>query len=216
MAYFPFFVDIEGKKWLIAGGGRVALRKARELLPCGAVIQVVSPDMTPELLALERSMAYGDRLTLTHRPFEKEDLSGADFVIAATSDSALNTAISATCNESRIPVNVADVTEECSFIFPSIVREDSVVIGISTGGMSPVIARYLKDRVQAVLPQGLGALTAQLGGYREQIKRLFPDSPDTRSALFYELAKKGLDNHGCLTEEQAHIIISRKLEQEHE
>ena len=49
MAYFPFFADIEGMRWLIAGGGGVALRKVRDLLPYGAVIEVVSPDMSPDL-----------------------------------------------------------------------------------------------------------------------------------------------------------------------
>lgn len=111
---------------------------------------------------------------------------------------------------------MVDVKEECSFIFPSIVRDGPVVVGISTGGMSPVIARYLKARIRSVMPDSLGELTTRLGAYRETVKDLFPDSPRVRSALFYELAEEGLSHNGCLTREQAQIIINRKLEQEHE
>lgn len=216
MAYFPFFVDIEGKRWLIAGGGEVSLRKVRDLLPCGAAIQVVSPHMADGLAEMEGSGEYGDRLILVKREFKESDLADVDFVIAATSDAGLNSAVSAMCGDRGIPVNVVDVREECSFIFPSIVREGPVVVGISTGGMSPVMARYLKEKVRSVLPEDLGPFTVQLGGYRKRIKDLFPDSPKTRSALFYELAKEGLENRCRLTEEQAEIIINRKLEQEHE
>lgn len=216
MAYFPFFVDIEGKRWLIAGGGAVSLRKAGDLLPYGAVVQVVSPDMAAGLAELKACAEYGDRLQLCVRKFEDSDLEDADFVIAATSDSGLNSRISQMCRDRRIPVNVVDVKDQCSFIFPSIVRKEPVVVGISTGGMSPVIARYLKARIGTVIPGGLGPFTAQLGGYRERIKALFPDSPGIRSALFYELAEEGLRNDCRLTDEQADCIINRKLEQRNE
>ena len=216
MAYFPFFADIEGMKWLIAGGGGVALRKVRDLLPYGAVIEVVSPDMCPGLDALAQDNAYTDVLKLTRKEFGDRDLDGADFVIAATSEPGLNSRISALCRSKRIPVNVVDVKEECSFIFPSIVRDGPVVVGISTGSMSPVIARYLKARIQSAMPDSLGELTARLGSYRKTVKDLFPDSPQVRSALFYELAEEGLSHNGCLTQEQAQIIINRKLEQKHE
>ena len=140
MAYFPFFADIEGKKWLIAGGGEVACRKVRDLIPYGAVIQVVSPCLSQGLLDMEQRSVYGDALSVARRVFEDSDVEDADFVIAATSDTALNNHISSLCRIKQIPVNVVDVKEECSFIFPSIVRDDPVVVGISTGGMSPVIA----------------------------------------------------------------------------
>ena len=216
MAYFPFFADIEGKKWLIAGGGEVACRKVRDLIPYGPLIQVVSPCLCEGLLDMVQGGVYGDALSVARRGFEDSDIEDADFVIAATSDTALNSHISSLCRIKKIPVNVVDVKEECSFIFPSIVRDDPVVVGISTGGMSPVIARYLKARIRSVMPDSLGELTTRLGAYRETVKDLFPDSPRVRSALFYELAEEGLSHNGCLTREQAQIIINRKLEQEHE
>ena len=128
MAYFPFFADIEGMRWLIAGGGSVALRKVHDLLPYGAVIEVVSPDMSPGLDEMAQDIAYTDTLKLTRREFEDRDLDRADFVIAATSEPGLNSRISVLCRSKRIPVNVVDVKEECSFIFPSIVRDGPVVV----------------------------------------------------------------------------------------
>ena len=194
----------------------MACRKVRDLIPYGAVIQVVSPCLSQGLLDMEQRSVYGDALSVARRVFEDSDVEDADFVIAATSDTALNSHISSLCRIKQIPVNVVDVKEECSFIFPSIVRDGPVVVGISTGGMSPVIARYLKARIRSVMPDSLGELTTRLGAYRETVKDLFPDSPRVRSALFYELAEEGLSHNGCLTREQAQIIINRKLEQEHE
>lgn len=114
MAYFPFFVDIEKQKCLIAGGGIVALRKVEVLLPYGPAITVVSPEFAPEL----RELAEQSGVLLKERDFRMEDLNGADFVVAATDDPVLNRQISLTCRENRIPVNVVDVKDECSFIFP--------------------------------------------------------------------------------------------------
>lgn len=216
MAYFPFFVDIEGTKWLIAGGGMVSLHKTKNLLPYGAAVRVVSPDLVHGLEELRENGSYRERLILEQRSFEEGDLGESDYVIAATSDRSLNSRISQMCRERGIPVNVVDVKEQCSFIFPSIVRDGPVVVGISTGGMSPVIARYLKDRIGAAVPEGLGPFTAQLGSYRDAVKALFPYSPKTRSSLFYELAEEGIKNGCRLTEEQANMIISKRLEQEHE
>lgn len=210
MSYFPFFVDIEDKQWLIVGGGPVALRKAQDLLPYGAIVRVVAPAMNQGLKDMQGSVE------LVERSFAEQDLEGMDFVVAATSDPSLNSRISEECRRRRIPVNVVDVKGECSFIFPSIVREGPVTIGISTGGMSPVIARWLKKRIGDSLPENLGVFTMELGAWRDRVKALFPSSPEVRSSLFYELAQAGLDNNGCLNPQTAETIIQRKLEQEHE
>ena len=192
MAYFPFYADIEGMRWLIAGGGGVALRKVRDLLPYGAVIEVVSPDMSPDLNEMAKDSAYADTLKLTRRAFEDRDLDRADFVIAATSEPGLNSRISDLCRSKRIPVNVVDVKEECSFIFPSIVRDGPVVVGISTGGMSPVIARYLKARIRSVMPDSLGELTTRLGGLqRDNQKTCSLTRPGSAQPCFTSWRRKG-------------------------
>ena len=145
MAYFPFFMDIEGQRCLIVGGGIVACRKVEVLLDYGPEIVVVSPEMT------DRMVRYGEtadgKVTLLCREYQEEDLDGVDFVVAATADEELNRRISLVCRERRIPVNVVDVREECSFIFPALIKDEDITVGISTGGSSPTIAQYLKGKI---------------------------------------------------------------------
>ena len=86
---------------------------------------------------------------------------------------------------------MVDVKEECSFIFPSIVRDGPVVVGISTGGMSPVIARYLKARIRSVMPDSLGELTTRLGAYRETIKTCSLTRPGSAQPCFTSWRRKG-------------------------
>ena len=191
MAYFPFFVDIEKQKCLIAGGGMVALRKVEVLLPYGPAITVVSPEFAPEL----KELAEQSGVLLKERDFYMEDLKEADFVVAATDDPALNRQISVCCRKNRIPVNVVDVKEECSFIFPSIVREDDVVIGISSGGKSPTVTQDLKQKIRGVIPEGYGRLVRQLGEYRDFVKIRVPDLSQ-RTVIFKRMVDVGRA-HGC-------------------
>lgn len=208
MAYFPFFVELEGKKCLIAGGGMVAYRKALVLKDFGPGITVVALDMIPEM---EQLAAQCDKtMTLIKRAFEDKDIQEADFVIAATSDEELNRHISAFCRQRKIPVNVVDVQEECSFIFPALIKEEDIVVGISTGGSSPTIAQCLKKRFKEAIPSGFGMLAGQLGTYRELVKDRVP-SLLVRTEIFKTMVKEGIRQGGVFTREQAIELIERKL-----
>ncbi len=101
MAYFPLFIDLNQKQGLVVGGGAVAARKIRTLLPYGPHLTVCAPSVLPELEALPG-------LTLRREPFSPALLEGAFFVIAATDDQELNSRIARLCRERNIPVNVAD------------------------------------------------------------------------------------------------------------
>ena len=102
MGYFPFYMDIEGKLCVIAGGGKVAYRKVCDLLPFGATIKVVSPEWNAGLFALAEEPSFGSRLKLYRRLFSvADDLADADFVIAASSDEVLNAKISDYCRQRR-------------------------------------------------------------------------------------------------------------------
>ena len=204
MAYFPFFVDIENQKCLIAGGGMVALRKVEVLLPYGPAITVVSPEFAPEL----KELAEQSGVLLKERDFRMEDLNGADFVVAATDDPVLNRQISLSCRKNRIPVNVVDVKEECSFIFPSIVREDDVVIGISSGGKSPTVTQDLKQKIRGVIPEGYGRLVRQLGEYRDFVKIRVPDISQ-RTVIFKRMVDVGRA-HNCSLNDQ---IVEELIDQ---
>ena len=130
MAYFPFFVDLEGQRGLIVGGGTVALRKAEKLLPYGPALTVVAPEPVSELAALP--------VELTRREFQPEDLDRADFVIAATDNEEENHRISALCQGRKIPVNVVDDKEACSFLFPALCGEGTCPWVSPPGAAAPL------------------------------------------------------------------------------
>ena len=139
MSYFPFFMEVAGKGCLIAGGGSVALRKAEKLLPFGVRIMAVAPMFCEEFREL-------DGVRRVERPFIPEDLEGMMFVIGATNDSAVNAEISRLCRERGIPVNIVDDRENCTFFFPALVKRGDFVAGFSSGGNSPLAARYIREK----------------------------------------------------------------------
>lgn len=175
MAYFPFFIDIENKKILIVGGGNVALRKAEKLVQFGADIVVVAPEICAELERL-------DGVKLIRRRFENNDICTAFAVIAATNDKQLNARIYALCNDLGILVNTVDDPENCGFYFPALVRKNNVTVGISTGGTSPIFARYLREKIEELLDEKTLAAGDILAGCRPLIKQRFPTEEQRKIA----------------------------------
>ena len=199
MGYFPFFVELAGQPGLIVGGGTVALRKVEKLLPYGPRLTVVSPALLPELEAIPG-------LTLLRRAFSPQDLDEVFFVVAATDDQNLNREISALCRERRIPVNVVDDREACSFLFPALVRHGDLSVGISTGGASPTAAIWLKEQVERLLPERFDEILEWLEGQRSGLKEACPLERQ-RSQLFAQLFAACLDQGGPLTDEQMRNIL---------
>ena len=148
MNYFPVFFDLSGQKVLIVGGGEVALRKISLLERTGALITVVAPDIAPELMA----RAAAGKVKLFIREFSPDDLQGARLVIVATSRRAVNRWIASLSESRNIPVNVVDDAESSRFIVPAIIDRDPVLVAVSTGGTSPVLARRLRERLEALIP----------------------------------------------------------------
>ncbi len=212
MAYFPFFVDLEDKKCLIVGGGTVSYRKVEVLMDYGPQITVVAPKFHPELRKLQKE--WCGNLKLEEREFQDSDLEDSDFVVAGTSDEELNKHISDLCKDRKIPINVVDVQEECSFIFPALIKEKNITVAISTGGHSPTIAKYLKDKFKEAIPDGFGDLAEQLGSYRDLVKEKV-DLISIRTDIFKTMVEEGIQQGGIFTREQAEELIERKLA-EHE
>jgi uroporphyrin-III C-methyltransferase/precorrin-2 dehydrogenase/sirohydrochlorin ferrochelatase len=180
--YFPVFFDLNGQKVLIVGGGEVALRKVSLVERTGALITLVAPQIAPELM----QRAAAGKLKLALREFAPDDLDGARLVIVATSRRAVNRWI-ATLSEARnIPVNVVDDVEASRFIVPAIVDRDPVLVAISTGGASPVLARRLRERLEALIPARIGGLASWLKALRGAARRKLRDS-DARRRFFEAL-----------------------------
>ncbi len=187
MAYFPFFADLDGLPGLIVGGGGLARRKIETLLPYGPRLTVAAPEISPEIQAIPG-------LTLLERPFETGLLEGAAFVISAAGDREVNRAVSLACRARNIPVNVVDVKEDCTFLFPALVRDGPLTVGISTSGASPAAAVWLKERVASLLPERFGELLSGLDGCREAVKAALPAK--RRAGFFTELFARSLsDGH---------------------
>ena len=194
MAYFPFFVDLEGKHGLIVGGGAVALRKAQKLLPYGPRLTVVAPKLKAEFREL-----HG--VEFLRRPFAVTDLDGCAFAVAATDDRALNHRIAELCKKQHIPVNVADSREDSTFLFPALLRRGELSVGVSASGAAPAAAACIRDRFAEVLPDRLEEILAFLDRVREPVRQAVPEA-DTRRRLLTALAAECMEAGRPLTEEE--------------
>jgi uroporphyrin-III C-methyltransferase / precorrin-2 dehydrogenase / sirohydrochlorin ferrochelatase len=170
--YFPVFFDLTAQRVLVVGGGGVALRKVALLERSGALITLVAPEVLPEL---EERAAAG-KITLRVREFIPGDLDGARLVIVATSRRAVNRWIAALSEARGIPVNVVDDREASRFIVPAIIDRDPVLVAVSTGGTSPVLARRLRERLEAVIPKKIGELALWLRALRHAARRRLRDT----------------------------------------
>lgn len=260
MSYFPFMIQLDGRQCLIAGGGKVAYRKAHQLLEFGAYVKVVAPDICAELVDLACNYNQGSykaehkqeagfceaehkhetgsyeaehkheagsceaehkqeaesyeaecklnieseqeaesklsqglsgkiisedaaKLVLVYRKISEEDLDDADVVVLATNDSEVNSYYADICKRRHILVNVVDVKKDCGFYFPSIIKQGEVVIGISTGGSSPMLAARIKDDINSNIRQDYGDIARELASKREYALEHIP-SEDERRRFF--------------------------------
>ena len=191
MPLFPIFINLEGRRVLIVGGGHVALRKAERLSPYGADIFAVAPEFIPGFAGIPG-------VTLLERRFEPGDIEGAALVIAATDDGELNAAVSELCRWENVPVNVVDDIEKCSFVFPALVRRGELSVGISTGGASPSAAQYIRRGVEQLVPEGFEGILDFLSAHRAEVKAALP--PEQRAAAFAALFERCLERGGPLSE----------------
>ena len=143
--YYPVYLNLRGRRCVIVGGGTVAEGKISRLLDSGAEICVVSPDATPGI----RQYVADGAVRWEQRVYHRGDLEGAFLAIAATNVREVNRRIFEEANERGVMLNAVDDPPNCSFIAPSIVQRGPVTLAISTGGVSPALARKLRESLQA-------------------------------------------------------------------
>ena len=170
MDFLPVFLQIRDQSCLVVGGGAVAARKVELLLQAGGRVTVVAPELGEALQSLYQAGRIGYRSAA----FSPADLEGCLLVIAATDDPAVNRRVSELCQARAIPVNVVERPELCSFIMPAIIDREPVLIAVSTGGSSPVLARLLRGRLESLIPAAYGRLAALVAGFRERVKQRIP------------------------------------------
>ena len=167
---FPIFLNIVNRSCLVVGGGEVALRKVEQLLRADAIVRVVARALCARLQAL----VLEGRVIHLAADFDPRQLDAQVLAIAATDDAELNREVSRLAQARAIPVNVVDDPSLCTFIMPSVVDRDPVIVAVSTGGASPVLARLLRSRLESFIPAGYGRLARLLGEFREQARSKFP------------------------------------------
>lgn len=207
MGYFPFFMDIEGKNGLIAGGGRVAFHKLQKLLPYGAKLRVVAPGISEEL----EQFALENDIRVIKREFRPEDLADMCLVIAASDSKEVNAQIGRLCREKGILVNVVDEKEACSFIFPSLVKAGKLSIGISTEGASPEAAASLRSQIASLIPADMEKILDYLNGLRPLAKEYIRDST-RRAAFLKDMARICMDQNAVFDEHETMRQIEHYME----
>ncbi|MCW5729812.1 MAG: siroheme synthase CysG [Alphaproteobacteria bacterium] len=171
MQYFPLHMDLRLADVLVVGGDGAALNRIELLLAAGARVSVIARTPVPAILDL----AGEGQLRLVMREFAPEDVREAALVIATDDGGSEVQAVSVAARAARVPVNVVDRPELSNFIMPAIVERGEIVIGISTGGSAPVLARRLRERIEALLPARLGELASFAGQFRDAVRAVLPD-----------------------------------------
>lgn len=177
-AHFPVFLKLADERVLVVGGGEIALRKIRLLQRAGARIEIVARELHAELAALG--------LTARAAEFRPEQLDGCRLAIAATDDAALNAAVAAAARARNVPVNVVDDEAAGTCVMPAIVDRAPLLVAIGSGGAAPVLARRLREQIEALLPAAYGRLAAFLAGARPRLRQLPVDERRKRVEQFLD------------------------------
>jgi glutamyl-tRNA reductase len=163
---FPMFIKLKDRKTLVVGGGGVGTRKAVSLLESGADVTVVSPEITDEL----RALIDGGRVRYVEGKFKEKLLDDVFICISAVGDDETDREIEARCRERGILVNVVDVPERCDFYFPSVVSRGDLTIAISSGGVSPAMAKKIRQDMEEIYGPEYEGVIRLMGSIRESMR----------------------------------------------
>jgi len=171
MRYFPVFLDLDGRKVVVAGGGEAASQKLRLILKTSAQISVFAKKISDEFSGEIRA----GRIRLHRRAPNTADLTGAALVYAATGQDEADRSFAALAKAAKVPVNAVDRPDISDFLTPAIVDRDPVTVAIGTEGTAPVLARRIKAQIEALLPASTGAIARLAAGWRQRLAKMLPD-----------------------------------------
>lgn len=171
---YPVGLVVRGRRCLVVGGGRVAARKVRSLLECGAAVTMVAPEAHEALGLLSAAGAIaaidGPPLDVQLRPYAPGEAAGYRLVITATGDPDVDGAVHADAEAAGVWVNSADDPEHCSFVLPAVWRDGPVTIAVSSEGESPALSTWLRSQVASSAGPGIGLLAELLGEARRTLQ----------------------------------------------
>ena len=171
------------------GGGYVGLEKITAVLDNSPLARVtlVSPEIREEIMDIATA---NSRINLIIRKFEDDDLLEKDLVIVATNDKAENKRIWETARTRNVLANVADTPDICDFYLSSVVRKGNLKVAISTNGMSPTLAKRLKEVLGEALPDNLETAMEQLKAVRDMLKGDFASKVDEFEPYYFGFDRK--------------------------
>jgi len=190
MEYLPLFFNLKNRACLVVGGGDIAARKAALLCKTGAVVSVVSPEIAVSM----KKLIDSKQLSWIRSGFKAEHLTKHYLIIAATDNMDVNKFVYQQAQKLRIPVNVADAPELCDFILPSILDRSPILVAVSSGGKSPVLARQLRARLETLIPPSYGRLAELVGKYRQLVQQKMP-TLSTRRRFWESILQGDVANH---------------------
>lgn len=181
-ASYPLFLRLYGRRCVIVGAGRVAARKAADLLRRGAQVTVIADRVGPELARLLETA----NLECHERRYERGDLAGAFLAFAATDDRETNAEVAAEANARGIPVNVADDPGASDFLVPATVERGELCLAVSTGGASPALAQHIRKQLEQTFGPEYEPFLEILARLRSRVLSGVPD-PRRRAEVFHRL-----------------------------
>ena len=206
MSYFPFYFDITDKTFLIIGGGPVAREKVNRLRRFTENIIVIAPETEIEGTRTENPRRCAGEVQILCKEYGEEDLALGDYVVAATGIREVDRKVAGDCRGRGIPVNVVDDQAYCDFIFPSIVKRDSLTVAISTFGTSPAYAMQLRKEIEMILPDQIGPILTRMGNLRGEVSERVTDQK-ARAAAYRIILAALIESENRLTDEEIEEMI---------
>ncbi len=210
MTYYPIMVDLTGKEVLVVGGGSVAARKISTLLEYGAVVSVVSKDLSDEI----KSHVDSNKVRYLGEEFSLVFLKEKFLVIAATDDAELNHRISQVAEEKGMLINAVDQPADCNFIVPSIIKRGDLIVAVSTSGKSPALAKKIRKELTDYFGDEYDFFLRLMGKIRNEILASGSDQKEN-SRIFHRIVDSELFETIKRDElEKAALILSEILERD--
>jgi len=184
MDYFPAFLNFEGKKILIIGGGEVAYRKLNYLLSFTSSLHVIAQEFSPEM----QTKLEKQQISFEKRSYRDGDVQGYQMVVVAVDNLNVQKAVYESSRKYNCLCNAVDSTSYCDFIFPSYIQKGDLLIAISTSSASPAMAKQIRIFLEKIIPDSIIP-------FLEEMKRLRSELPKgkERMQMLNQKAKKFIE-----------------------
>jgi precorrin-2 dehydrogenase/sirohydrochlorin ferrochelatase len=208
MKLYPVMLRVAGKRAVVIGGGLVAMRKIKDLLDCGALVTVISPQIDESIHNL--CALYPDKIKIINRDYKRRDIAGAFIIFSATDNERINRDVSRDARKKNIIINTADDPENCTFFVPSWFNRKGIIIAVSTSGISPALSARFRRKIEEVIPDSIEDILAALEKTRYLLKNnsVFESlTPQQRGRILKQIV-----NNDDLLEELVTCYASDTLE----